>query len=1253
MSLRTKTVLCLAALVACSVGLNYAIQRVDISPSFTAMEQREAQKDMQRCLGAVRNDLGHLDTLCNDWASWNDTYQFVRDGNAAYKEANLVPTTFETTKLDLLYICAPDGRVVWGRIQDPETAKLTAVLELPAERLPARHPLLVASEAAKTKAGVYLTEGGPLLVAARPILRSDDTGPSRGTLIMGRFLTAAAVQRLAEQAQVQVRMWPLIPEAVPNADREAADQLGTRQKALVLKTEPRLLRVYAAVPGIEGTAALMARVDVPRTITLRGAAMMRSGLLSLSGVGLVMLLTMWLLLERTVLARVASLSAGVAGIGATADVSARVGAEGADELGRLGAEINRMLEALEAAERVQKESEERFRMLFAAMPVGMAVVEPEQHTIVAVNPAGAEMIGAPPEDIIGHGCREFICTAEAGRCPVTDLGQRVDRAERVLARADGELVPILKTVVATVLDGRPHLVESFVDIAKLRQAQEAVAREVAKLSAMIYAMDEGVVFADAQERIVDLNGAFARLVGRVPEQVLGHQIWDFVPTEDVPRIREHLGTFRSDQPSPPLALQRAMGGAEVVLRVQPIYRDGAYDGVVLNVVDVTKLVEARRAAEAASAAKSEFLANMSHEIRTPMNGILGMTGLLLETGLDAEQQEYAQTVRTCADALLTLINDILDFSKIEAGRLDLETMDFDLQATVESAVDVFAERAHGKRLELVSVVAPDVPVLLRGDPGRLRQVLVNLLGNAVKFTEEGEVVLRATLDGEADGVVTVRFTVTDTGIGIAPSRQALIFESFTQADGSTTRRYGGTGLGLAISKQLVELMGGSIGVQSQEGKGSTFRLTARFERQRVAAAGGPAPRAVIEGLRVLVVDDNATARHVVCTQLRSWGCEPEAAPSAEEALARLREAAAAGQRFPLAILDMQMPGMDGERLAQTIKQDPGLQSTVLVLLTSVGRRGDARRAQEVGFAGYLTKPVRQSLLRECLVAVMTQQQAGAPKAPSGTGRLVTRHSLAEERRRVRVLLAEDNPVSQKLAVRLLQNRGHSVTVAQTGRQALVALETERFDMVLMDVQMPQMDGLEATAAIREREAAVGGHLRIVAMTAHAMKGDRERCLAAGMDDYISKPIDPQELFAVVERTPPSAGVAAVSAGPAGPPPAESPPFDLAAATARVQGDVALLAEMAQVFLDNRERLLLDVWEAVGAREAQALERAAHALKGAVGHFGAEPAFEVARRLEMAGRSGDLTQADELLGMLEAELARLSQALSGLTQERAA
>jgi two-component system sensor histidine kinase/response regulator len=659
--------------------------------------------------------------------------------------------------------------------------------------------------------------------------------------------------------------------------------------------------------------------------------------------------------------------------------------------------------------------------------------------------------------------------------------------------------------------------------------------------------------------------------------------------------------------------------------------DGAireWIGVHTDIDDQERTHEAMRAAkvaaEAATRAKGEFLANMSHEIRTPMNGVLGMTELALATDLTPRQREYLGLVKQSADALLTVIDDILDFSKIEAGKLTLEPIPFPVRDLVTDTLRALALKAHDKGLELACLIAPDVPESVIGDPGRLRQVLMNLVGNAIKFTEGGEVVVTVEPDLADDAAGVLRFSVADSGIGIPPEKRGSIFAPFEQADGSTTRKYGGTGLGLTISARLIELMDGRIWVEENPGGGSVFRFTARLvgDPEGWAAPLAASP-VLLDGLRVLIVDDNRTNRMILEDVLSQWGCRPLAVDSGPEALRALGRAADRGEPYPLVMLDMMMPGMDGCELARRVRADPRHAATRMLMLTS-GGPDDSGRARELGIGGWLAKPVRQS---ELLVAMLNligleggppppAQPEPIPAPPAATGR------------RLRVLLAEDHPINQKVATRMLESQGHEVTIAANGRLALEDLASSGpFDLILMDVQMPEMDGFEATAAIRSGERPGGVRMPVVALTAHAMTGDRERCLAAGFDDYLAKPIHAAALADVLAR---ASGAGRVGSAEPESPPEERTVFDLEAALVGVGGDEQLLGEILGMFLDEVPRLLADARLAVEADDAQALSRLAHTLVGAAGHLSVPRVTASALRLDAMGKSEDLADADDAI-----------------------
>ncbi len=815
------------------------------------------------------------------------------------------------------------------------------------------------------------------------------------------------------------------------------------------------------------------------------------------------------------------------------------------------------------------------------------------------------------------------------------------------------------------------------EISDRKLAEEKLVRQTTLLTGLLDSFQDIVFFKDTEGVYLGCNPAFARLVGRTRGEIVGQTDYDLFSKDLADAFRENdyamlkLGQSRHNEEW----IEYPNGERALLDTLKAPLRDakGAFIGILGVSRDVTerKLAEQelletkeradrvnRELAEAieranammaeaqsANAAKSEFLANMSHEIRTPMNGVIGMTSVLLDTDLTEEQREYAEMIQRSGEALLFVINDILDFSKIEAGKLDLEAIDFDLRSTLDDLIDLMAIKAHEKGLNISCLADVEVPSRVLGDPGRLRQILINLIGNAVKFTNEGEIAVHASLAREDDAGALVRFAIKDTGAGIPEDKLGDLFHAFTQVDGSITRKFGGTGLGLSISRQLVEMMNGEIGVESEYGKGSTFWFTVCLGKLPPSEISEAAPIGDLTGAKIIAIDNNPANCRVFAAIFEHWQCRHEELTDPNLAMERLRAAAVEKDPFEVAILDAQMGELDGETFGGMIKADPLIQETLLVLMTSAGKRGDAARSERAGFMAYLTKPIRQAQLYDCLKAALGR----ARNADRPRGNIITCHSLAEAgKEKARILLVEDNLTNQKVALGILKKIGYYADIASNGAQALKALQTRSYSLVLMDIQMPDMDGYEVTRVIRTSESTILNlETPVIAMTAHAMKGDKEKCLQAGMNDYISKPILLEDLSAVIDRWIPrkEGETPEAKLEPIGEFERYGTAFDKKAVLNLVDGDEEMLAEIMATFLMDAPRLLRKLEEALIADDALQIRLHAHSIKGASGNVGATGMQTAAHWLEKAAMEGNQQQFRSLYDDLSHEFSIFKKALS--------
>jgi len=1341
MKLRKKTVYIIGtALVALNVVL-YAVSSLVLLQDFGRLEERFARQDVDRAADAIEAELTNLNATAQDYAEWDDTYEYVINPNPDYVESNLLDSTFSYLRLNLWLIFDAEGNLIFSKGYNLHEDDPVANIDRAIAEVRSHAPLFTHEDTIDAEVGIISMPEGPLMVASRPIVTSDARGPIRGTLVVGRYLNDSELDRLSELSQLSLDLFELDSDLVL-PDVEAARSRFEETDSdtpLVGPMEGAFDRLAGYIPlkDIYGEPAFLLRADFPRTIYWQGQASVRYFTLLLFLVGLAFGGITLLLLEKFVLSRLSRLSKDVSAVGQYGDLSMRVAVSGNDELASLGQTINQMLGDLGRSQAELRATEERYRLMAENSTDLIARLSPKGRFLYA-SPASELLLGYTPEELVGRQAIELIHPDDLDifdRPTGQTASPEVTRTLCYRIQHQDSRYVWFETTTRAVRDPDGKRIREIVavsrDITERKLAEEDLRQSEAVMRALYAVIAErDLTFAERLHGILALGchrlgmpiGLLSHIEGdrfeveaaQCPDRSLRsgdaftlgqtychHTIqsadplyFEFLmvsglgraPTYGSVEVEAYIGTR--------VVVDGQVYGTLCFLHEEPLEEPfKAVDKELLKLmaqwigVEIERqkaaadLAAARDRALAATQAKSEFLAMMSHEIRTPMNAVIGMTGLLLDTRLTVEQRDFVSTIRSSSDALLAIINDILDFSKIESGKLELEYQPFSLRSCVEESLDLLASKAGEKGLELAYLADPKVPPGLSGDVTRIRQILVNLLSNAVKFTSQGEVVVEvkvAQFEGDSRSVVneeeeddneplpttddqtpiTLLFAVKDTGIGIPPDRMDRLFQSFSQVDASTTRQYGGTGLGLAISKRLSELMGGQMWVESNgavagnppedyeiksttETPGSTFLFT-------IAACPSPSPVPAtlqecvpeLSGKRLLVVDDNPTNRKILTLQARSWGMEVEAAANGEEALSQIEK-----NTFDLAILDMQMPEMDGVDLADRIRSQFGDRAPMLVMLTSLGASPSEFKHRHTSFAAFLNKPIKQSQLYNILMGALSGKPVFAESLSSEASRF---DSTMARRFPLRILLAEDHPVNQKVALQTLSRLGYRAEVANDGREAVEAVRRQPYDVVLMDVQMPQMDGLEASRQIR-RVLPDDRQPHIIALTANAMQGDREQCLAAGMQDYISKPIRVDELVRALRNCTEERPIDEEELEPE--PPPEVPlgrlngqPSILDAKMLQNLREIEILGETIDLYLGESPKLLRRIRDAQKAQDVAELKDAAHSLKSTSAALGAFSLSEVSKQLEEMGRSGDISGSKELSQRVFSEYEKVKAAL---------
>lgn len=906
------------------------------------------------------------------------------------------------------------------------------------------------------------------------------------------------------------------------------------------------------------------------------------------------------------------------------------------------------------AEKIIRESEKHYRNLFQSIPDAIFVweishEEPRVSKFIDVNDIACSLLSYGKTELLKM---SFLDIMVSERFKDIDdhaerlLKERHYSRETVVLDRHGRKIPVELSCSVNDFNGKTQVISIMRDIREIKKAQTTILEGEARYKNLVETIPNGLIELDNSASVLYANTSLCSMLGRSYDEIISRHAWEFIYKDDQDYFQKFfLSMLKGDKKPEPLIIKCVKkDGAIIDVQADWNYKLdelGRVVGFISVITDITEKIKitgelknAKAMAEEANKAKSEFLANMSHEIRTPMNGIIGMSHLMFNTDLDAVQREYLEMIKLSSDNLLSLINDILDFSKIEAKKLELEKIDFLLRDSVEHTVKVLMYKAMQKGIKVYISVNPAVPNSLLGDPGRFRQIISNLLSNAIKFTQRGEINIKADLEAKSDKRVTLHFCVSDTGIGIPAEKQTKIFDAFTQADSSITRKYEGTGLGLTITKQLIELMGGKIWVESEVGRGSSFHFLADFEISSANRRVALADFEILKSKRVLIVDDNFTNRKILDETLKNWHMNPELASSATEAFKLIERSINEGRLYDIMLLDVNMPEMDGWEFASRVRQIRELKNVKIIIMPSAGLRGDIEHSVKLGISAYLIKPVVVSELEEAILMIIDEKQ-------NDSRQLITQHSIRENKQRLNILLAEDEIVNQKIASKLLELHGHAVTIVSDGLAAFESYKKDSYDMIFMDVQMPEMDGIEATAKIRECEAGSGKRIPIVAMTAFAMKGDRDKCFEAGMDAYISKPIEIEEIFKVINNLFSSFSSDKNMLKP-NYEKYSRPAFDEKMFLAGQKNDLVFSIELVNLFLDNVSGYMNEIRSSIEAYDPRSLKKAAHMLKGSVKNFHALNASEAAHAIELLAMSENFGGVDDAFKRLENEIERLKK-----------